>query len=244
MKAGQEPRDSLIVALDVDSAAKALQLVQMLAPVVNWFKVGMELFSAEGPKVVQELKAAGAKIFVDLKFHDIPNTVAGAGAAITRLGVDMFNVHCSGGKEMMQRTVERSREAAAKAGRPLPYIIGVTVLTSMSEAVLQGELAVNRGMSEQVQALAVLAKEAGLDGVVASPREIELIRRACGEDFLIVTPGVRPKWAELNDQHRVLTPGEAFGLGATHLVVGRPITAAAEPVDACRKILSEMEDIR
>ncbi|MDA8442598.1 MAG: orotidine-5'-phosphate decarboxylase [Peptococcaceae bacterium] len=233
---------SLIVALDVASRKQALELVQTLTPAVKWFKVGMELYSAEGPKIVTEILAAGAKVFVDLKFHDIPNTAAGACAAIARLGVNMLNVHCSGGKEMMQRAGESAREAAVKAGLPLPKIIGVTVLTSMSAAVLRGEIGVERDMAAQVTALAALAQAAGLDGVVASPREIEIIRRACGQDFLIVTPGVRPSWAAANDQHRVMTPGEAFRSGATHLVVGRPITAAAQPEEACVKILQEMEE--
>lgn len=235
-------KDRVIVALDVDTKGKALELVRMLSPTVSWFKVGMELFSAEGPEVVRELTAAGAKVFVDLKFHDIPNTVAAAGAAIARTGAAMFNVHCSGGREMMRGAVERVREAALKEGFPVPLLIGVTVLTSMSQEVLTQEVGVQRELAAQVKSLAVLAQEAGMDGVVASPREIEPIRAACGSEFLIVTPGVRPVWAAKNDQHRVLTPGEAYRLGATHLVIGRPITASADPREACRKIISEMEE--
>ncbi len=232
--------ESVIVALDVDSREKAMEIVNKLSPGVSWFKVGMELFSAVGPEIVREIAAMGARVFVDLKFHDIPNTVAGAGAAITRLGAAMFNVHCSGGREMMRLTLERSRESALKLGLNLPKIIGVTVLTSMSQEVLTGETGVSREMTEQVKALAVLAREAGLDGVVASPREIEVIRAACGPDFLIVTPGVRPTWSARDDQRRVMTPAEAYRLGATHLVVGRPITGAPDPTEAWGKIIAEM----
>ncbi len=234
--------ESVIIALDVDAREKALEMVRKLSPGVSWFKVGMELFSAVGPEIVREIAATGAKVFVDLKFHDIPNTVAGAGAAITRLGAAMFNVHCSGGREMMRQTLERSREAALKDGLELPRIIGVTVLTSMSQEVLKGEIGVGRDMTEQVKALALLAREAGLDGVVASPREIEVIRAECGPDFLIVTPGVRPSWSARDDQHRVMTPAEAYRLGATHLVVGRPITGAPDPREAWNKIVAEMEE--
>lgn len=235
-------KDRVIVALDVDSKHKAMELVHHLFPVVNWFKVGMELFSAEGPQVVREITAPGAKVFVDLKFHDIPNTVSSAGVAVARLGAAMFNVHCGGGKEMMRRTVELAHEAAGKEGFVIPKIIGVTVLTSMSQEVLSQEAGVSRELSDQVKSLAALAKEAGLDGVVASPREIEVIRAVCGPDFLIVTPGVRPLWAAKDDQHRIMTPGEAYKLGATHLVIGRPITASPDPRQACQRIINEMEE--
>lgn len=236
------PNQKVIVALDVDNRIKAMELVTNLASELNWFKVGMELFSAEGPQIVREISDAGAKVFVDLKFHDIPNTVARASAAITRLGAAMLNVHCGGGKEMMQRAVEAVREAAAQERIPVPKLIGVTVLTSMSQTVLTGEAGVNRELKEHVQALALLAKEAGLDGVVASPQEVEMIRAACGPEFIAVTPGVRPVWAALNDQKRVTTPAEALRLGSTHLVIGRPITGAPDPKAACRKILQEMSN--
>ncbi|HWJ03976.1 MAG TPA: orotidine-5'-phosphate decarboxylase [Verrucomicrobiae bacterium] len=236
-----QTKEQIIIALDVDSKAKALNLVHQLSPVVSWFKVGMELFSAAGPDIVREISSTGAKVFVDLKFHDIPNTVSKAGAAITRLGAAMFNVHCSGGREMMTRTVELAKETAAREGLPITKIIGVTVLTSMSEAVLNDEIGVFRGMAQQVEALAVLAREAGMDGVVASPKEIAVIRKACGPQFLIVTPGVRPAWSATDDQHRIMTPQEAYELGATHLVIGRPVTGAENPREACEKIISEME---
>jgi orotidine-5'-phosphate decarboxylase len=237
-----EVREKIIVALDVPSRERALEVVKTLSPEVTWFKVGMELFSATGPDIVRELTESGAKVFVDLKFHDIPNTVAMAGAAITRSGAAMFNVHCCGGLDMMQRTVEQTRETANREGLTLPKLIGVTVLTSMSQEVLTQQVGVNRELSEQVREMALLAKRAGMDGVVASPREIKLIREACGPEFLIVTPGVRPVWASLDDQHRVMSPGEAHSLGATHLVIGRPITAAANPREAWKKILSELEE--
>ncbi len=234
-------KDKIIVALDVPDRDRAVELVRTLSPDGRWFKVGMELFSAVGPDIVRELTGLGAKVFVDLKFHDIPNTVAAAGAAITRLGAAMFNVHCSGGLEMMQRTVERARETACREGLALPKMIGVTVLTSMSQEVLTDQIGVQRELGRQVRELALLAREAGMDGVVASPQEIALIREACGPEFLIVTPGVRPKWASLDDQHRVLTPGEGHRLGATHLVIGRPVTAASDPREAWNKIVRELE---
>lgn len=237
-----EAREKIIVALDVPTRERALEVVKTLSPEVSWFKVGMELFSAVGPQIVRELSQSGARVFVDLKFHDIPNTVAMAGAAITRLGAAMFNVHCSGGLEMMKRTAEQARETASREGLTVPKLIAVTVLTSMSQEVLNEQVGVRRQLSEQVRELALLAREAGMDGVVASPREIELIRQACGPEFLIVTPGVRPAWASLDDQHRVMTPGEANRLGATHLVIGRPITAAPDPKEAWSKILRELED--
>ncbi len=224
--------NKLIVALDVPNYAEAEKLVKTLSPVVKIFKVGKELFTAEGPRVVEMVRKHGAKVFLDLKFHDIPNTVAGACASAAKLGVFMMNVHACGGREMMQK--------AAEAVKDKSLLIGVTVLTSMNEANLK-EVGVATGVAAQVENLAKLAKTSGLKGVVCSPLEIELIRKTCGNDFVIVTPGVRPDWAATGDQKRVMTPKEAIQKGADYLVVGRPITAASNLLDAAKKVLAEIQ---
>ena len=234
-------KQKLIVALDVDARAEAESLVEALAPYVGAFKVGMQLYNSEGPDMVRALMERGAKVFVDLKFHDIPNTVVQAGRVMTRLGVFMYNLHVAGGSEMMRQTMEASRREAEALGLNPPLLIGVTVLTSITEAQLREEMGVERGLTEQVVQWAQLAQAAGLAGVVASPQEIRAIRQACGADFLIVTPGVRPAGAQLNDQKRVMTPGEAVQAGASYLVVGRPITGAADPAAAAQAIVAEME---
>ncbi len=234
-------KQKLIVALDVDTRAEAEKLVEALAPYVGAFKAGMQLYNSEGPEMVRALMERGAKVFVDLKFHDIPNTVAQAGRVMTRLGVFMYNLHVAGGSEMMRQTVEASRREAEALGLNPPLLLGVTVLTSITEAQLREEIGVERGLTEQVVQWAKLAQAAGLAGVVASPQEIRAIRQACGADFLIVTPGVRPAGAQLNDQKRVMTPGEAIQAGASYLVVGRPITGAADPAAAAQAIVAEME---
>ncbi|MDT3698245.1 MAG: orotidine-5'-phosphate decarboxylase [Thermincola sp.] len=235
-------KDRLIVALDVDSIEEALGLVQRLQDHVGVFKVGMQLFNSEGPDVVRRIQDAGGKVFLDLKLHDIPNTVGQASAVLTRQRVFMFNVHSAGGSEMMTKAVQMTRQEAVGAGMPLPLVIGVTVLTSINQAILENEMGVARSVEEQVVCWAKLAKESGLNGVVASPQEIRAIRAACGSDFLIVTPGVRPAWAAVNDQKRVMTPREAVEAGASYLVVGRPITGAADPVEAAQRIVEEMEE--
>lgn len=236
-----EIRERLIVALDVASMGEGLTLAEKLAGSVGYFKVGMELYYSTGPAIVEELQRRGGKIFLDLKLHDIPNTVGKAAAVIARLGVAMFNVHAAGGREMMRAALEMSREAAAKTGVTPPRVIAVTVLTSINQQVLAEEVGIDRTVEEQVVRWALLAKEAGLDGVVASPLEVAAIRRECGPDFLIVTPGVRPTWAAAGDQKRFTTPAEALRAGASCLVIGRPITAAPDPAAAAEKILAEME---
>lgn len=234
-------KQKLIVALDMDTRAEAERLVEVLAPYVGAFKVGMQLYNSEGPDMVRSLMDRGAKVFVDLKFHDIPNTVVQAGRVMTRLGVFMYNLHVAGGSEMMRQTVEATRKEAEALGLNPPLLLGVTVLTSITDHQLREEMGVERNLTEQVVKWAQLAQEAGLNGVVASPQEIQAIRQACGSEFIIVTPGVRPAGAQLNDQKRVMTPGEAIMAGASFLVVGRPITAAADPVAATRAIVEEME---
>lgn len=234
-------KDRLIVALDVDTMAEAEALVDKLHEYVGVFKVGMQLYNSEGPEVLRRLHGLGGRIFLDLKLHDIPNTVGQAGAVLTRHRVFMYNVHTAGGREMMQRAAAATEKEAAALGGQRPLVIGVTVLTSISQEILENEIGINRSVKDQVVKWALLAKAAGLDGVVASPKEITAIREACGPDFVIITPGVRPAWAAVNDQKRVMTPQEAMQAGASYLVVGRPITAAADPVEAAKKILEEME---
>lgn len=229
----------LIVALDAPTAQAAAGIVDRLGEAVSVYKVGKELFTAEGPRVLEALAGRGKQVFLDLKFHDIPNTVGAACEAAARHGVWMMNVHASGGAEMMRRAADGARRGAEPLGRPRPLVIAVTVLTSLRDEDLRA-VGVERPVADQVVALAVLAREAGLDGVVASGREIGPIRRACGKDFVIVTPGVRPEWAAAGDQKRVITPGEAARAGADHLVVGRPITASDDPAAAARRVLAEI----
>ena len=232
-------RDRLIVGLDVESVSEAANHVARLRDVVPFFKVGKQLFVAAGPHVVHLVRGQGGDVFLDLKFHDIPNTVAAAGVEAARLGVRFFNVHASGGLVMMERTVAEVDRVCRAERLVRPKILAVTVLTSLEAADLRA-VGVAGDVETQVVRLATLAKRAGLDGVVASPREIASIRRACGPDFLIVTPGVRPAGAALADQKRVMTPGEAMAAGADYLVVSRPVLAAPDPVVAANDIVSEM----
>ena len=220
----------VFVALDVPTQAAALDLAQRLQSHVGGFKIGLELFTSCGPRIVEEIGAPD--VFLDLKFHDIPNTVAGCSRAAARMGVKIFNVHCLGGSRMMRAAAEAARGENSDA-----KVIGVTILTSHDEASL-GELGLQGSPEENVVKLAELAQSSGLDGVVCSPLEIEKIRAACGDDFLIVTPGVRPATAELGDQKRVLTPQQALDAGANWLVVGRPITGASDPVAAAQTLFA------
>ena len=235
----------LLVALDVDSGARALGLAGELRGVAGGVKVGSRLFTLEGPALVRRLTDAGTKVFLDLKFHDIPNTVAQAVEAAVATGAWMVNVHASGGRAMMQAAARAAAEAAARAGRPRPLVIGVTVLTSMDEATLR-EGGIERPLLEQVLALARMAQDAGLDGVVASPQETAAIRAACGPDFQIVTPGIRgaSAGAEKHDQSRTMGPAEAVQAGASYLVVGRPIIAAPSPREAALQIVEELKGAR
>lgn len=229
----------IIVALDL-SRDDALALADSLRGTVRWLKVGMTLFYAEGPEIVARLREKGFDVFVDLKLHDIPHQVSGAAAQIARLGAGMFTVHASGGAAMMRAAVESSRRAAEEVGLPAPAVLAVTVLTSTDDAGL-AEVGVSRGSLEQVRLLAALAKSAGVDGVVCSPREAAEMRSLLGESALVVTPGVRPAWAETGDQSRIATPAAALAAGASHLVIGRPITGAPVPVQAANRILSELQ---
>ncbi len=233
------PKDRLIVALDVDSADKALGLVEKLKNDVRFFKVGFELFSSTGPGIIEPIREKSCGIFLDLKFHDIPNTVVKASVAITKLGVYMFNVHALGGYDMMKEVAEAVEEEAQRAGVAQPRILAVTILTSMDEKALKA-VGIDDNMKKEVLRLALMARDAGLDGVVASPSEAKLIRENLGEDFLIVTPGVRPAMALAHDQKRIATPKEAIRQGADFIVVGRPVTEAKDPAAAARQILEEM----
>ncbi len=235
-------KSKILLPLDFPSADTALAIAAQTQNEVAGFKIGLELVNAAGFDIfarLQDQLGQETRIFYDCKFHDIPNTVAGAVRAAARRGVWMLNIHAGGGGEMMRAACGAALEGAAAAGVPHPLVIAVTVLTSTSAQVLQTELGVSQPLDHYVVHLARLAQESGCDGVVASPLEIEAIRAACGPDFLVVTPGVRPVGAALGDQKRVMTPAEAVRAGADYLVVGRPITAAADPAAAARAINSE-----
>ena len=232
----------LLVALDVESGNRAIELASTLHGVVDGVKIGSRLFTLEGPALVRRLTDEGTRVFLDLKFHDIPNTVAQAVDAAVRTGAWMINVHASGGVPMMQAAARAAAETSARLGQYRPLVIAVTVLTSMDENTLRAG-GVERPLFDHVVALARMAQQAGLDGVVASPQETAAIRSACGPDFAIVTPGIRGASAgsEKNDQARTMGPAEAVKAGASHLVVGRPIIAASDPRGAAQRIAEEMQ---
>jgi orotidine-5'-phosphate decarboxylase len=231
----------LLVALDVESGARARELAATLRGLADGVKIGSRLFTLEGPALVRRLTDEGTRVFLDLKFHDIPNTVAQAVEAAVTTGAWMINVHASGGILMMHAAAKAAADAAAKANRPRPLVIAVTVLTSMDEVTLRAG-GVERPLLDHVVALARMAQEAGLDGVVASPQETAAIRAECGPTFAIVTPGIRgaSAGAEKNDQMRTMGPAEAVKAGASYLVVGRPIIAAADPRHAAQRIIDEI----
>ncbi|MEY2505585.1 MAG: orotidine-5-phosphate decarboxylase [Verrucomicrobiota bacterium] len=226
-------RDRLIVALDFPAPAKALALVSVLAGSVSIYKIGLQLYIAAGPAIVQAVAATGAKIFLDLKLHDIPNTVAKAVAAAGELGIQMLTVHLGGGSSMLK--------AAVEAKPPHLSLLGVTVLTSATQETLT-ETGVDSEVSDQVVRLADLGRESGIDGLITSPHEVRLLRERYGQEMTLITPGVRPAWAAADDQKRFTTPGEALKAGADYLVVGRPITAAEDPRAAADRVIEEMAD--
>ncbi|HPS30358.1 MAG TPA: orotidine-5'-phosphate decarboxylase [bacterium] len=229
-------KGKIFVALDVNTKAEALEIVNELQSLGACFKIGKQLFTAEGPELVREIVKMGEDVFLDLKYHDIPNTVAMAGAAAAKLGVKVFNVHAGGGRKMM----EAVRAEMNKLQNP-PMVLAVTVLTSMAEEDLK-ETGISVSPAEQVKRLALLAKASGMDGVVASPLEVEMIRNACGPDFKILTPGIRPASSSADDQKRIATPASALRSGSDYLVIGRPITGAKDRRKAFIEILKEIQD--
>ncbi|MBN1163845.1 MAG: orotidine-5'-phosphate decarboxylase [Candidatus Krumholzibacteriota bacterium] len=234
-------KPQIIAALDVESRVEALKLVSTLREKIDYFKVGSRLFTAEGPGLIEEIQEAGVSVFLDLKFHDIPATVAGAVRAACGLGVRMLTLHTAGGVEMMKAAAQSAREASSRSGRQRPLLVGVTVLTSMSREDLSDISLYPGEVDELVTRRARRAREAGLDGVVASVREAARIRSECGDGFVLVTPGIRPAGAAAGDQKRTATPAEAARAGADYLVIGRPLYQAASPAEAAEAVLRELE---
>lgn len=232
------PQDRIFVALDTHDLGRAAALARAFAGLVGGVKIGKELFTAHGPDGVRAV-AGGVPLFLDLKFHDIPNTVAGALRSAIHLRPAFVNVHAAGGRAMLEAAVEAVAEGAEDVGVPRPQLLGVTVLTSLGEEDLE-EVGQTGPLADQVLRLAHLAQSCGLDGVVCSPREIAALKAACGPDFLLMVPGIRPAWAASGDQKRVMTPGEALAAGADYLVIGRPVTGAQDSAAAARRIVEEI----
>ena len=232
-------RNPIIVALDVPTADAALKLVEQLAPVAGGFKIGSELFTTAGPEIVRQIRALGALVFLDLKFHDIPNTVANAVAAAVRLDIQMLTVHASGGTEMLMAAEEAAQETAWKHGRTPPLVLGVTVLTSLGAGALR-EVGLDVNVDYQVRRLAAVGTKAGLRGLVCSPLEITTLRKFLPAQVQLVTPGIRTGEEKADDQKRTLTPREAIDAGANWLVIGRPIYAAENPRSSAEKILGSL----
>lgn len=240
-----KPKDRLIVALDVETAADALRLVKQLNGLVGMFKIGSQLFTATGPKLVEEIVGGGDQVFLDLKFHDIPHQVSGAVRSVTRLGISMLTIHAAGGPEMMRRALEAATESANRLGTRRPFIVAVTVLTSLDSKILH-QVGFLDDAVESVRRLASIAAKAGVNGVVASPQEIKAVRSMVADrKFLIVTPGIRldtdVSRSASDDQKRIASPAFALGAGADYLVVGRPITGATDVARAAEQIVAEME---
>ena len=233
------PHERIYVAIDTSDLSRAERLARLLAGTVGGLKLGKEFFMAHGPDGVRRLSASGQPIFLDLKFHDIPNTVAGAVRAVTPLGPRILNVHAAGGRDMMRRAKEAAREAAARAGVPVPWVIGVSVLTNLDDGDLD-DIGLIGPVSERAVRLSELARDAGLDGVVCSAREARAIRAACGPGFRLITPGIRPVWSAPHDQKRIVTPARAIAAAADVLVIGRAITDTADPRAAAGRIVDEL----
>lgn len=238
MNRSADPAARIIIALDVESRGPALDLVREL-PEAEVFKVGLELFIAEGPALLRDIRTLGKQVFLDLKLHDIPNTVGEAARIGVRHGARMMTIHASGGAEMMARAAETARAESERLGAAKPLLLGVTILTSLKNDNLAA-IGMVPDTSAQVLRLAALARRAGMDGVVCAAQEIEIVRKEAGPGFLIVTPGIRPAWADAQDQKRVMTPAEAVGRGSDYLIVGRPVTQASSPREAFRKIVEEL----
>ena len=236
-------KNKICLALDVDDAERAVNLAKLLEKHVGLFKIGSELYTTVGPNIVEALVGLGTPVFLDLKFHDIPNTVNRVVRVVTRLGVSMFNVHAAGGAEMIRAAVDAAQDEASRQGVRPPLVLAVTVLTSIDKKILQKELLIDKSVESFVRHLATMAKKHGADGVVASPKEVRIIRETCGEKFRIVTPGVRPTGSFVGDQKRIATPSDAIKQGSNYVVIGRPILAAADPVDAAKKIAKEIAGV-
>ncbi len=233
--------EKIIVALDVNNLEEVERLVDQLRPVLKIFKIGSELFTSCGIQAIDVVRRKGCKVFLDLKFHDIPNTVMKASRAAAKQNIYMMTVHAMGGLTMMEKAVESAREEADRLQISPPLILGVTVLTSLDKEDIQA-VGIAGKVDEEVLRLVKLCEKAGLDGVIASAKEVPKIRKAVKEDFLIVTPGIRPSWSRKKDQKRVATPEEALDMGADYLVIGRPITAEDDPQDAAKRIIEEIKD--
>ncbi|NJP10013.1 MAG: orotidine-5'-phosphate decarboxylase [Leptolyngbyaceae cyanobacterium RU_5_1] len=239
MRSEERVADRIIVPLDVPTQAQAIALVEQL-PQVSFWKVGLELFVSTGPGILAELKARQKKIFLDLKLHDIPNTLAGACRAVARHGVDLVTIHATAGREALKAAQTAAQDGASEAGHPVPKLLAITLLTSLNSRSLAFDLKIPLELPEYALHMALLAQESGLAGAVCSPQEVEHLRQTCGHEFLLVCPGVRPTWAESGDQRRTLTPHAALQARANYLVIGRPITNAADPPAAFERICAEL----
>ncbi len=237
------PRDRIIIALDVDDKREALGIVDELKGLVGMFKIGHQLFTAHGPDIVSKVRERDCRVFLDLKYHDIPHTVAKASAEAVKLGVSVFNVHALGGFDMMKAAIESVHGECARTGMQLPLVLAVTILTSMDGTALRRDLKITRSLRREVVHLAELARRAGMSGVVASPREISLLRRAIKSPFVVLTPGIRPAWAGTDDQKRVMTPADAVSSGADYIVIGRPVLRADSRCGAVEEIVREIREI-
>jgi orotidine-5'-phosphate decarboxylase len=232
--------DKIIVALDTSERQKALDITKKISPIIKKVKVGMELFYSEGPTIINELHELGVQVFVDLKIHDIPNTAAGAAMSLTKQGVWMWNVHVAGGITMMKRAKENAERVAQSLEIQMPLIIGVTQLTSTSQLMLEQQIGIKDSLKDVVVRYAQMAKEAGLDGVVASAQEVPFIKSVCGNDFITVTPGIRIQDSEVDDQVRITTPKQAIELGTDYMVIGRNITMATNPLEKAKEIVNSL----
>lgn len=240
MQIKEEIKDKIVLALDVEKLDEAKKLVDELAPYVGVFKVGLQLYTGFGNEIVDYIKSKNSNFFLDVKLMDIPNTVKKASENVVLRGANFFNVHCLGGVEMMKCAVEGAKIAAEKLNKKQPIVLGVTVLTSISQEVLNNELQINQNVSSYAIELAKLAKKAGLTGVVASPHELKGIKEACGAEFKVLCPGIRPLWSVVNDQKRIATPKQTLDDGADYIVLGRAVTASECPIEAIKRIYEEI----
>ena len=238
-----KPHNRIILALDVADFDNALNIVKRFKDHIDIFKVGSELFTAVGPRIIEEINSMGKKVFLDLKYHDIPNTVSKTASVVSRLGVFMFNIHALGGLEMMKQAAQTIVNVSLKENTQRPLLLCVTILTSIDQSTMTAELGIGQNMKTQVKHLAGLALKAGLDGVVASPEDTEMLRYHYGKDFLIVTPGIRPSWTPVDDQKRTMTPKEALRHGADYLVIGRAVLSQPDPVEALERIEEEIANV-